>query len=70
MRAIEFQTRVKDGMIEIPSRYRDALKEVVRVIILTDEKETTGNLIDHLLASPLKLKNFEPLSRAEIYEHA
>ncbi|RME48935.1 MAG: hypothetical protein D6796_05615 [Caldilineae bacterium] len=68
MRAIEFRTRVKDGMIEIPSQYRDTLEDVVRVIILADEKEPVENLIDRLLASPLKLKNFKPLSRAEIYE--
>jgi hypothetical protein len=55
-------------MIEIPSQYKDKLKKIVRVIILTDESETTTNLIDQLLASPLKVTDFKRLSRAEIYE--
>jgi hypothetical protein len=68
MRAVEFQAKIKNGMIEIPAQYKDKLKEIVRVIILTDESETTTNLIDQLLASPLKVKHFKPLSRVEIYE--
>ena len=68
MHAVEFQAKIKNGMIEIPSQYKDKLKNIVRVIILTDESETTTNLIDQLLASSLKIKNFKPLSRAEIYE--
>ena len=68
MHAVEFKAKIKNGMIEIPSQYKDKLKEIVRVIILTDEGETTTNLIDQLLASPLKVRNFKPLSRAEIYE--
>lgn len=70
MHAIEFQAKIKNGIIEIPSQYKDKLKEIVRVIILTDDSETTTNLIDRLLASPLKVKGFKPLSRAEIYERS
>ena len=68
MQAVEFQAKIKNGTIEIPSQYKDKLKEVVRVIILTDEGEITANLIDQLLASPVKVGDFKPLSRAEIYE--
>ena len=68
MQAVEFQAKIKNGTIEIPSQYKDKLKRIVRVIILTDEGETTSNLIDQLLVSPLKVRNFKPLSRAEIYE--
>jgi hypothetical protein len=68
MHAVEFKAKIKNGMIEIPSQYKDKLKEIVRVIILTDDSEATTNLIDQLLASPLKVKNFKPLSRAEVYE--
>jgi hypothetical protein len=70
MHAVEFRAKIKNGMIEIPAQYKDKLKEIVRVIILTDESEPTTNLIDQLLISPLKVKNFKPLSRAEIYERS
>ena len=68
MQAVEFQAKIKNGTIEIPSQYQDKLKEVVRVIILTDEGETTTNLIDQLLTTPLKVKDFRPLTRTEVYE--
>ena len=67
MYAIEFQTRIEEGMIQIPLQYRDKLKQVVRVIILSNVQEKTVNLIDQLLESPLKVEGFQPLSREEIY---
>ena len=68
MQAVEFQARIKNGIIEIPAQYKDKLKEIVRVIILTEENEAPTNFIDQLLASPLQISDFKPLSRTEIYE--
>jgi len=70
MYAIEFQTRIEEGVIQIPLQYRDKLKQVVRVIILSNVQEKTVNLIDQLLESPLKVEGFQPLSREEIYARA
>jgi hypothetical protein len=70
MYAVEFQAKVKNGTIEIPSQYRDKLKEVVRVIVLAEVEEKTDNLIDQLLETPFRVKGFEPLSRDEIYGRA
>ena len=67
MYAVEFQAKVKNGMIEIPARYRDKLKQMVRVIVLAETGEKTGNLIDQLLEKPLRVKDFKPLTREEIY---
>ncbi|WP_420644980.1 hypothetical protein [Candidatus Leptofilum sp.] len=44
MYAIEFQTRIKDGVIEVPEEQREALLSVaanapIRVIILTSEQQ-------------------------------
>ncbi len=68
MQAVEFEAKIKNGMIEVPSQYKDKLHRIVRVILLTDEDQPTSNLIDQLLASPLKVENFKPLSRVAIYE--
>ena len=67
MQAVEFQAKIKNGIIEIPAQYKDKLKEIVRVIILTEESESPTNFIDQLLASPLKVSDFKPLSRTEIW---
>lgn len=67
MFAVEFQARVKGGVIEIPEEYRDHLGEVVRVIILTPERAQGTGIIAHLLEHPIQDPTFVPLSRDEIY---
>ncbi len=71
MHAIEFKTKINNGIIKIPKEYRNKLKEKekVKVIVLSEEeKGTTINMIDKLLNSPLHVKNFKPLTREELHE--
>jgi len=68
MYAIEFQTKVKDGSIAIPEEYRDRFKGNVRVILLTQETSPKFDMIEHLLARPLRVEGFKPFAREEIYE--
>ena len=69
MYAIEFQANIKNGLIEIPELYRSFLQNNVKVIILTEEKrETSSDIIEELLNSPVKLAEFTPFERDEIYE--
>ena len=68
MFAIEFQTTVKNGIIEIQRQYLRNLTHRVRVILLVEEvSKTTVNFIDQLLAHPVRVKGFRPLTREEIY---
>jgi len=67
MIAIEFQTRVKDGMIEVPTEYRDQLIGAVRVIVLTQPPTLSGGIIAELLEHPINDPSFTPLPREEIY---
>ncbi|MGE0086940.1 MAG: hypothetical protein AB7S75_21255 [Desulfococcaceae bacterium] len=69
MYAVEFRTKIKNGIIEIPEIYKKRLKTSVKVIILGDEKtEQSPDIIDELLCSPVKIPNFKPLKRDEIYD--
>ena len=68
MEAIEFRTRIRNGMIQIPRKYVGRVGDTVKVIIMTEERERQTDLIDDLLENPLEAKNFAPLSRQEIYE--
>ena len=71
MQAIEFRTKIKNGMIVIPEKYRKKLKENVKVIVLSEENDTgTSDIIDSLMDSPLKIKDFQPMNRDEIYDRA
>ena len=39
MYAVEFKTKIKDGIIIIPEKYRKGLKENVKVIVLSQKKK-------------------------------
>ncbi|MFQ6016068.1 MAG: hypothetical protein ACE5NP_11580 [Anaerolineae bacterium] len=68
MYAIEFQTTVKNGIIEIPRKYLKNITNRVRVILLVEEtSKTTVNFIDQLLAQPVRVEGFHPLTREEVY---
>ena len=72
MNAVEFQTVVANGSIEIPPELQGQISGLVRVIVLTEEKhnKNRGELNDAiatLLAHPLPLTGFEPLTRAQLY---
>ena len=68
MYAVEFQTKVENGHIEIPAEFKDQLAGYVRVIVVTEEQPASSDLLDQLLANPIKLDQFKPLTREEIYE--
>jgi hypothetical protein len=74
MQAVEFKTKTKKGVIEIPPDIKLAPDKEIKVIImyednLTTEKDRkTGDFISELLANPLKITDFKPLHREKIYE--
>ena len=68
MYAVEFQTTIKNGVIGIPAEYQRNLNRSVRVILLAEDvPQATTGFIDQLLARPLRVKSFHPLTREEIY---
>lgn len=78
--AVEFQTRITNGIIEVPESYRQQLSGAVRVIILSDapahnstttaHKKHSSNLITQLLEHPRKIDDFAPLAREDVYERS
>jgi len=71
MYAIEFSTRIKNGVIEIPEKFRRKLKDNVKVILLTEYMpDTSSDIIEELLESPLKITDFKPYKREEIYRNS
>jgi hypothetical protein len=68
MQAIEFRTKVKNRLIQIPDKYRDLIGSTVKVIILSDHKEKLYDAVDTLLSSPLKVPEFTPLTCGDIYD--
>lgn len=69
MNAVEFQADIKNSTIEIPPEYRNDVKGIVRVIVFSPEPKQQADIIDRLLAEPLKVDHFRPLTRKEIYNN-
>jgi len=68
MQSVEFQTTVRNGIIEIPPEWRGSFKNRVRVILQAEETSAPAkNLIDQLLASLVRLKTFRPIPREELH---
>ncbi len=68
MEAIEFKSKIKNGIIKIPEKYKQKIGNTVKVIVITEKKVKQTDIIDKLLANPIKSKDFSPFSREEIYE--
>lgn len=68
MQAIEFQTILKDGVIEVPEKYRENLRGLLRIIVLADAQEEPYDILTELINNPIQDPNFKPLTREEIYE--
>ena len=68
MEAIEFKTRIRDGVIRIPQKYRQKTGNTVKVILISEQGVKHSDIIDKLLEDPLKSEDFSPFLREEIYE--
>ncbi len=68
MEVIEFKTRIKNGNIIIPEKYKTKTADSVKVIIISEKIIKREDIIDNLLENPIKIHNFSPFSRKEIYD--
>ena len=68
MVTIQFKTKIKNGVIQIPKKYRGKFNDSVRVILRVEGKKNAPiNYLDKLMANPVKVKNFHHLTREQIY---
>jgi hypothetical protein len=55
MEAVQFRTKIKDDVIQIPAKYRGKFKDSVQVIILADDEDVRQRRIDSFFATAEKL---------------
>jgi hypothetical protein len=68
MVTVQFKTKIKNGVIQVPKKYRGKLHDNVRVILkIEDRKGKTKNYLDNLIAHPIKVKGFRPITREQVY---
>ena len=68
MVTVQFKSKIKNGVIEVPRKYQGKLREDVRVILKAETpKRKAKNYLDKLIAHPVKVKNFKPMTRDQIH---
>mgnify|MGYP006298313263 CR=1 FL=1 len=68
MYAVEFVTRIKGGVIEVPEAHRQRFTDNVKVILLSEEEVyEDGDIIASLLENPLAVPDFTPLTREDAH---
>jgi len=68
MYAVEFMTKIKEGVIEVPEAHRERFKDTVKVILLSEEEiEGNGDMIARLLEHRLTVPDFTPLTREDAH---
>jgi hypothetical protein len=66
--AVEFTTKIEEGVIEVPEAHRARFKDNVRVILLAEEEmHEDGDMIAKLLTHPLNVPDFTPLTREDAH---
>ena len=70
MRTAEFEAEVRNGTIEIPAEYRKVFGNSVRVTLSSEEpgSESELTILDQWLALPIRIADFQPLSREQAHE--
>lgn len=73
MQAIEFETVVTSGHIDVPEECRKLNGQKVRVLVLLEEEPKEGLVkknifIEKFIKHPLEVDGFTPISRNDIYE--
>lgn len=75
MYTIEFQTKIENGTIRIPEEHtvhlrKQGIGQAVRVILYVSGEEFDVDYVEHLMSNPIRLDDFVPLRRSEIYDRA
>ena len=68
MQIIEFRAKTKNGIIQIPAEFMGIVAEDVQVILIAQSgKIKQLDIIDELMANPLKVDGFKPMTRDEAH---
>ncbi|NDY74276.1 hypothetical protein DO021_20525 [Desulfobacter hydrogenophilus] len=68
MEVIEFKAKIRDGIIMVPEKYRNRVGNTVKVLVMSETTRNHEDMIDKLLEDPIKVEDFVPFARNEIYD--
>jgi len=69
---VKFETEVNNGNIRIPKKFRSQIKDRIKVVVTVEDYEGSAeepyDIISELIKNPIKIPNFVPFKRDEIYD--
>ena len=68
MIATQFDTEIHEGVLSLPSDVREAFEGRVHVILMREDADEGDDFIGELLAAPVEVPGFAPLSRDDANE--
>ena len=68
MTAAQFDTEIQDGVLALPPGLKGEFEGPVHVILVKDDDGAGDDVIAELLAAPVEVTDFAPLSRDEANE--
>ncbi len=70
MSKVTFTANIENGKIIIPKIYQQELNNgnSVEVTLVKKKKISETNFLGKLIKNPIKVKNFQPLTRDDIYQ--
>jgi hypothetical protein len=68
MQILKFKTSVKNGIIHVPKRLQKQVPDRAQIIIFPEVSQPKDDFIAYLMKHPLRIPDFQPLKREEIYD--
>jgi hypothetical protein len=68
---VEFETEIRNGVIEIPERYKQELNDGYKIkvsIIAKKPQKRSRSIMDELAQNPISVKSLDKLTRDEIHD--
>jgi len=67
MATVQFQARIKNDVIKVPKRYQGKFDKVRVILRAEGKKALAKNYLDQLMENPVKVKNFQRLTREQAF---
>jgi len=67
MATVQFQTRIKNDVIKVPKRYQGKFGKARVILRAEGKKALAKNYLDQLMENPVKVKNFQRLTREQAF---
>jgi len=68
---VEFETKIRNGVIEIPEQYKQELSDGDKIIVsIVTKKPRAWSIMDELARNPISVKGLGKMTRDEMHDRS